>query len=128
MPSALTKTCRAGTCSSRATANGYCDRHQDAKKEHKRLFDRYRADDPIRQLYRTKRWQSVRLIVLRRDILCKACGHQAATVGDHIMRAREIVDTFGVDAFYDADRIQGLCKKCHDSKTSVECGWAGKHG
>ena len=127
MPSVLTKTCRAGTCSSRAATNGYCDRHQDTRKEYKRLYDRYRSGDEIRALYRTKRWKSVRLFVLRRDILCRSCGHQAAIVVDHIVLARTIVGQFGVDAFYDPDRLQGLCKQCHDSKTALECGWAGKH-
>jgi 5-methylcytosine-specific restriction endonuclease McrA len=117
-------------CNSRAVSGSkYCGRHEtnNRKSQHKRDFDHYRSDDPIRKLYRTKRWKSVRLTVLRRDILCQACGHQAATVVDHILLARLIVDTYGVEAFFDLTRLQGLCAACHNSKTAVECGWSGKH-
>lgn len=69
----------------------------------------------------------MRLSVLRRDILCKSCGHQAATVVDHIVMARLIVDQFGVDVFYDPSRLQGLCAGCHNKKTAQESGWAGRH-
>lgn len=126
MPSSPGGICR--SCNSRATANGYCDRHQDNKNESKRSYDRYRADDPIRALYRCKRWKTVRLVVLRRDVLCQACGHQAATEVDHILSARLILDNFGIDAFYDKDRLQGLCHRCHSSKTTLESGWTGKKG
>jgi 5-methylcytosine-specific restriction protein A len=93
-----------------------------------RLFDRYRADDPVRALYRCKRWRTVRLVVLRRDILCQSCGHEAATEADHILSARLVLDEFGVNAFYDPDRLQGLCHTCHSKKTAVEVGWSGKRG
>jgi 5-methylcytosine-specific restriction enzyme A len=109
-------------------ANGYCAAHQAAKNDHKRLYDRYRADDPVRALYRCKRWRSVRMYVLRRDVLCVACGHQAATEADHILSARLILDNDGIDAFYDASRIQGLCHNCHCKKTALESGWTGKKG
>lgn len=128
MPSALGRTCREASCSSRATVNGYCDRHQNSKRDQKRSFDRYRADDEIRKLYRCKRWQNVRLRVLRRDILCQACGHQAATECDHILSARIVLDNFGVDAFYDPARLQGLCHGCHSQKTTHESGWTGRKG
>lgn len=128
MPSSPTGTCRFGPCSSRATANGFCDKHQDAKQEQKREYDRFRQDDPVRALYRCKRWRSVRLVVLRRDVLCVACGHQAATEADHILSARLVLDNFGLDAFYDPSRLQGLCHECHSQKTAVESGWTGKRG
>lgn len=41
---------------------------------------------------------------------------------------RLIVDNFGVDAFYDTDRLQGLCHDCHSSKTALKCGWTGRIG
>jgi len=66
------------------------------------------------------------MVVLRRDVLCTSCGHQAATICDHILVARLVVDNFGVDAFYDPERLSGLCKTCHDKKTTHESGWCGK--
>jgi len=126
MPSSPGGICR--SCNSRATAGGYCDRHQHTKREQDHLYDRYRADDPVRALYRCKRWLRVRQVVLRRDALCVSCGHRAATDVDHILSARIVLDNWGRDAFYDVDRLQGLCHKCHSQKTAVECGFTGKKG
>jgi hypothetical protein len=92
------------------------------------LYDRYRADDPVRALYKTKRWRSVRLVVLRRDVLCVACGHQAATEVDHILSARLVLDNWGIDAFYEPDRLQGLCHRCHSRKTAHESGPTDRKG
>lgn len=128
MPSTPTKTCRLGSCSARATLDGYCDRHKVNRNDTKRLYDRYRADDPVRALYKCKRWKTVRLVVLRRDVLCQACGHQAATEVDHILSARLVLDNWGLDEFYNAERLQGLCHRCHSSKTTHESGWTGKRG
>jgi 5-methylcytosine-specific restriction endonuclease McrA len=129
MPSSPSTICR--MCNSRATHDGYCERHSGSKNDSKRSYDRFRADDPIRALYRgknAKRWQRVRQQVLRRDVLCKSCGHEAATVVDHILVARLVVDNYGVDEFYNPDRLQGLCKTCHDIKTTHESGWTGRKG
>jgi 5-methylcytosine-specific restriction protein A len=127
-PSSPTSLCR--DCTRRAVANGYCDSHQtsNAKKTHKRLYDRYREDDPIRALYRCKRWQATRRIVLNRDILCRSCGHEVATECDHILSARLVHDNFGIDEFYNPERCQGLCHTCHSKKTALECGWSGRKG
>src|SRR5579864_4036112 len=124
MPSSPTPLCK--DCSLRSVANGYCQKHETSNNAtiNEKLFDQYRADDPIRQLYRTRRWmRGTRLKVLRRDILCVACGHKAATDADHILSARLVVDNFGVDEFYNPERCQGLCHECHSSKTAHECGW-----
>jgi 5-methylcytosine-specific restriction endonuclease McrA len=129
MPSSPTPLCL--DCTSRAI-NGtkYCDKHQAKNNaaDHKRIYDRYRADDPVRELYRRKRWKATRFKVLHRDILCVSCGHRVATEADHILSARLVVDNFGVDEFYNPERCQGLCHECHSSKTSLECGWTGRKG
>jgi 5-methylcytosine-specific restriction endonuclease McrA len=126
MPSSPVSLCR--DCSSRAVANGYCATHQEKNnaEEHRRLFDRYRADDFVRSLYRSTRWtKGTRLIVLRRDQLCCECGHRASTDCDHDpLEARQIVEQFGTDAFYDPNRCQGLCHDCHSQKTSITTGFA----
>jgi 5-methylcytosine-specific restriction endonuclease McrA len=118
-------------CTKRAV-NGtrYCSDHQTTNQaiEDRRFHDRYRADDPIRKLYRTPRWKATRRTVIHRDILCVSCGHKAATEVDHILSARLVVDNFGVDEFYSPDRCQGLCHECHSSKTAHECGWTHSKG
>jgi 5-methylcytosine-specific restriction endonuclease McrA len=117
-------------CSRRAvTGSKLCSDHQDSANDHKRQYDRYRSDDPIRKLYKSRRWlKGTRLIVLRRDILCKSCGHRVATDVDHILSARLVIDNFGHDAFFDPDRCQGLCHACHSAKTSLESGWVNRNG
>jgi hypothetical protein len=39
-----------------------------------------------------------------------------------------VVDNFGINEFYNPQRLQGLCHECHSSKTSFECGWQGTRG
>jgi hypothetical protein len=79
-------------------------------------------------MYKSRRWQAVRRTVLQRDILCVSCGHQAATECDHILSARLILDNFGTEEFYNPDRLQGLCHRCHSSKTTLESGFTGRRG
>lgn len=128
MPSSPGGICRA--CSRRQVPGSkYCDQHQGSANDHKRNYDRYRQDDPIRKLYKTPRWKNgTRWIVLRRDILCRSCGHNVATEVDHILSARLVIDNFGLDAFYDPERCQALCRSCHSQKTSHESGWVNRTG
>ena len=108
----------------------YCLAHQTDNQAHQKrlLYDAYGRDEELRPLYRCKRWFATRERVLRRDILCKACGHKAATEVDHVLRARIVLDNFGLDEFYNIDRLQGLCHDCHSMKTAHESGWAGSKG
>jgi hypothetical protein len=131
VPDSPAKLCR--DCSSRALAGtSYCSKHQRQNNhtEYRKLFDRYRADDPIRLLYRVLRWTGpygTRLTVLRRDMLCQwpeGCPHAATVVDHHPLEARAIVAQLGVDAFYDPSRSRGLCKAHHDAKTAREQGFA----
>jgi 5-methylcytosine-specific restriction endonuclease McrA len=126
MPSATSRLCLDCT---RKAINGtkYCAGHQAKNNaaEHKLLYDRYRAGDPVRALYKKPRWQQTRLIVFRRDPLCIECGHRASTVADHHpLEAREIVQRFGVNEFYNPQRSRGVCKQCHDIKTATTTGFA----
>jgi hypothetical protein len=128
MPNSPARLCR--DCSSRALpTTSYCARHTTTNNHtaNRLLYDRYRSDDPVRQLYRGKnlrRWEATRRVVFKRDILCQwpaGCPH-AATECDHIRSARSIVLEFGTDAFYDPARCQGLCKEHHSEKTRHELG------
>jgi len=78
-----------------------------------RLYDRARRDDPLR-IYNTARWRALRAMVLRRDLLCRACGNEASTEADHIIPTRK------GGAVWSLDNLQGLCAGCHARKTRRE--------
>ena len=117
-------------CSRAIPGSKYCAKHQTENHAatNELLYDRYRANDPIRKMYRNARWMAVRRRVLNRDVLCVHCGHCAATDVDHILSARLVVENYGKDAFYDISRLQGLCHSCHSTKTATEYGWTGNKG
>lgn len=82
------------------------------------------VENPLRRLYYTARWSSLRSSVLTRDgYACQRCGclcigrYPAANspVCDHIRPHR------GVEArFWDEGNLQTLCKGCHDSAKQAE--------
>lgn len=81
------------------------------------------------RLYRTARWQRLRLVALERDgwecVWCGSllCGGRVnrngalrSAVVDHIEPHRG-----AVGLFFDAANLQSLCKECHDAgKAAVE--------
>jgi 5-methylcytosine-specific restriction protein A len=122
MPTLPGHICNHAGCTAK-TRNPYCSKHERAPLEKRQEFDRYRnANDPIRAMFKVVRWtEGTRLIVRRRDPLCTECGHRASTdVDHHPMSAREIVERFGVDEFYNPARCRGLCHSCHSKKTFKE--------
>jgi 5-methylcytosine-specific restriction protein A len=110
------------------TDGRYCDKHAagNSRAAQRQEFDRLRdRQDPWREYYDTAQWRRTRAFVLARDPVCKSCGRAASVVCDHTIRASLWLAS-GHD-FYDLDNLQGLCKRCHDSKTAKEVGFAGAH-
>jgi 5-methylcytosine-specific restriction enzyme A len=75
-----------------------------------------RRDQEIatRKLYKTARWQRLRMTILARDLFtCRMCrkveGNTSRLVCDHIEPHRGCVEKFWAGPF------QTLCKACHDS-------------
>ena len=56
----------------------------------------------------------------------KAEKEKTRTRCDHVMIARLVVELFGVDEFYNPNRLQGLCHECHSRKTAIEVGFREK--
>src|SRR6202035_4519067 len=117
LPTSPSSLCR--QCDSRALeGRKYCAGHAttaDDSTTASRHWQEQRKDDPVRRLYKTTRWQRARLVVLRRDPLCKLCGNHASKVADHFpLSAREIVMQLGESEFYNSERCRGLCTACHD--------------
>jgi 5-methylcytosine-specific restriction protein A len=124
VPSRAKRPCKFQNCQ-RLVESGYCELHEQKLAERRR---QELNDDPFRPLYKNKRWQTTRLVVLARDSICKMCGLTASQVVDHVIPARQLVARYGVEAFYDESQLQGLCKSCHDTKTATEDStFAGRH-
>jgi hypothetical protein len=123
MPVSAPKECRSQGCRA-LTRTGYCDEHHGVPKQQQlergRQQDKQRTGDPLRNLYKTVRWQHIRRSVLVRDIVCQDSNgcNQRCTVVDHIINAREW--TAQGNDFHDEDNLQGLCKWHHDTKTAME--------
>jgi 5-methylcytosine-specific restriction protein A len=73
-----------------------------------------------RKLYRTKRWQTIRIKVLREQPLCVLKGKREqcrviATEVDHITPHRG-----ERRLFFDRQNLQAMCRSCHAQKTARE--------
>lgn len=84
---------------------------QHGERERDRRRDRH---DPCRGLYKTARWQRLRLTILTRDLFtCRLCGrievNTSQLVCDHVEPHGGDVERFWAGPF------QTLCKLCHDS-------------
>lgn len=76
---------------------------------------RYDAQRPYKHLYASPAWKGpsgLRLVILRRDPVCTACGTAPSTVADHIKDHRG-----DLKLFYSPENVRGVCKPCHDKKT-----------
>lgn len=94
-------------------------RPAEAKREAERSRRRD-ASQPIRRLYKTRRWQKLRASVLRRDRWrCQLCRGQFTGKGELVCDHRE-PHRGDVAAFW-AGPFWTLCKACHDkTKQKIE--------
>lgn len=85
-----------------------CKRERDARHDARR-----RALKPWRALYKTSRWQALRLAQLSKKPLCERCETRgrvaAATVVHHIQKHEG-----DQRLFFDPDNLASSCKPCHD--------------
>jgi len=71
-----------------------------------------------KHITRTRRWQELRLEILRRDRWqCRECGKPGRLEVHHIKRVRDFPDLA-----YDPANLMCLCGSCHTKVTRVECG------
>ena len=105
------------------TEDRFCPKHM---QEYNRRYNRKERAKYSKQLYNTARWQRLRKKVLLVHPLCVECERQGrvtpSTVVDHIVPHKG-----HLELFWDEGNLQGLCKNCHDSKTTKEGRW-GKKG
>lgn len=110
MPHAPARPCRAPLCASFATREGYCDPHY---RQRRSRYNEQRGSSTA-QGYGA-RWRKLRLLVLARDPICRACQRAPSTDVDHITPKRR----GGLDTL---ENLQGLCGSCHARKTALSDG------
>lgn len=96
-------------CTKPGCPNLNCTEHSNARD-----YDQARRDSRSREIYNSSRWRKLRLVVLRRDVLCRVCGDAAATIADHIVPIEQGGDAWSVE------NLQGVCVPCHNAKTASE--------
>ena len=104
------------------TEQSYCQTH---KKETDKQYNAQR-DKQVTQLYKDPKWKALRRTVLSANPLCVECQKYsrltAAKEVDHIVAHKG-----DPNLFFDLKNLQGLCKRCHSSKTAREDGrWRNK--
>lgn len=92
---------------------------QQTRKEQNATYDARRADDPVRRLYATLRWQALRLIILGRDPYCKRCERGGiitpSDTVNHIEKAKD-----APERFFDETNLEGVCAPCHSGEIQRE--------
>lgn len=122
MPRKPLRPCKAPLCRNMSDAS-FCPEH---RRERRRTVDRRRGT-PAERGY-GKEWRAViRPFVLNRDPLCKLCNEAPSTEVDHIipLDPETPVQTFDEHGrrllgTHDVENLQGLCSKCHKTKTLEE--------
>lgn len=112
-PRVLYRACAKPGCPG-ITTGIYCEKHDEAKSQVKR-----RKSSEYQSLYKTKRYLKRRQVFLSLNPWCTRCG-TVATELDHIVPHKG-----STTRFFDEKNWQGLCKRCHDNKTSSEDGGFG---
>ena len=91
-------------------------------------------DAVLDSLRKGTRWQRLRVLVVKRDPICKRCDLSLTEIVDHVVPAREAVSQgqlsgrFPLDkyaGYYLKSNLQGLCRSCHGLKTLEEKAHAG---
>ena len=110
----LKRACMYPMCSNYAQRRShYCEKHDAATKAMSQSMYNERRGTAASRGY-DHRWRKLRLMVLRKEPLCRECG-RGATVVDHVIPHR------GDRAlFNDPYNLQSLCKACHNKKSGRE--------
>lgn len=122
------KPCRNRLC--RATTrhkSGYCEEcqpiHKQREKAVRQQYDT-RRDPKVKKWLNSARYKHARKFFLTRHPMCTRCSTnirpELATILDHKTPHRG-----DYVLFWEFDNWQGLCKRCHDRKTSSEDGGFG---
>jgi len=117
MPKAASRPCNKAGCPSLATINGYCDKHQSARRDTEKQYDKQRGNANDRGY--GHKWRKERLDYLAVNPLCVTCKTNgnivAAVVVDHIIPHKG-----DEKLFWRRSNWQALCIVCHNRKTATQ--------
>ncbi len=119
MPMSNPKAClKCGLAIQEAGNTGFYHVSCDPRPQQRSDHDRWRAQQPYRQLYASPAWKRLHDFILARDPICKVCDRAPSKVADHIRDHKG-----NNNLFFDRNNLRGVCKPCHDSKTGKEHGF-----
>lgn len=119
MPMSNPKAClKCGLAIQEAGNTGFYHVSCDPRLAQAREHDRWRSQQPYRQLYALPAWKRLHDFIMSRDPICKICNRERSTVADHIKDHKG-----NTNLFFDRNNLRGLCKPCHDKKTGEEHGF-----
>jgi 5-methylcytosine-specific restriction endonuclease McrA len=88
---------------------------QEGKRERDKRHDaRRRALKPWRALYKTARWQALRLAQLKQQPLCQRCAADRKVSAATVVHHKDKHDGNEIK-FFDPSNLASSCKPCHDA-------------
>jgi 5-methylcytosine-specific restriction protein A len=105
------RTCSWKACTNLATEGSRCQTH---------ARDRYADDRPnaTDRGYGSPEWRATRKAVIERDPWCVNCHERRSDVADHWPDERIDLVLAGVTDPDSPDRLRGLCRRCHASRSA----------
>lgn len=79
-----------------------------------KVYDRFNRDKKSAKFYSSPQWRELRIVILKREPICRMCKVSTAQMVDHIIP----ISKGGCMLCY--DNLQPLCNSCHGYKTNKE--------
>jgi 5-methylcytosine-specific restriction enzyme A len=110
MSGSVGKICKAPGCPQFSfVGHGYCQSHAGLAPE------KFSGGLSKLQMYKTRRWQALRLSMLRKFPVCSRCKVKQANVVHHIQEARKFPQLA-----WEPSNLETLCSSCHNSESARE--------
>ncbi len=78
-----------------------------------KIYNRFKRDNELAAMYKTKRWQSLRLYKLTLNPLCELCEAKGLVVPAEVVHHKKEAKE-SPELFFCIDNLQSLCSSCHN--------------